>query len=188
MKRGRPVPHFSQVDLQNVRSCFFDDRSHRAYLKIPLLGDRGDKTLCIVGQNPSAADENEADKTIRYLEELVFSRFKEYGQIVVLNLYSQVDTWKSLTSNPLHPKCSELFLEIADKESDFLMVYGKLANGPHYRFLDRAKEVGSLLRSKNTLKIDIGTSYAPHPGNRKIIYSNFDVGFSPYTFSDVDLD
>lgn len=187
MKRGRSVPHFSHVDLPSVRSCFFADRSHRAYLIVPFQGDRGDKTLCVVGQNPSAADEKEADKTIRYLEELVFSKFKEYRQIAVLNLYSQVDTWKSLSSNPLHPECSKIFLDIVNKESDFLMVYGKLVNGPYYRFLDRAKEISPLFRNKNAFKIDIGTSYAPHPGNQRIIYSNFDLGFSPYTFSDVGI-
>ena len=109
MTRGRSVPHFEHVDLPNVRSRFFAERSHRAYLKIPFLGDRGSQTLCVIGQNPSAADERAADKTIRYLEELVFVRLKQYSQLVVLNLYSQVDTSKTEQTPPLHPECSKLF-------------------------------------------------------------------------------
>lgn len=185
MSRGRSVPHFEHVDLRNVRSCFFDERSHRAYLQIPFAGDRGSQTLCVIGQNPSAADEHAADKTVRYLEELIFLRLKQYRQMVVLNLYSQVDTTKTEQTPPLHPECTKLFERFVADETDFLVVFGKLGNEQHYRFQDRAREVEPLLRSKHVFKLDLGTSYAPHPGNRKIIYSNFDVGFVPYTFEDV---
>lgn len=185
MSRGRSVPHFEYVDLQNVRSCFFDERSHRAYLKIPFLGDRGTRTLCVIGQNPSAADEREADKTIRYLEELVFSRLPEYRQIIVLNLYSQVDTSKTEDAPPLHLECARIFGGILADESDFLVVFGKLENRRHYKFQDRAREIEPLLRSKRVFKLDVGTLYAPHLGNSKIIYSNYNLGFAPYTFSDV---
>lgn len=185
MSRRRPVKHFEEVDLQNLRSCFFEGRNHRAFLQIPFLGDRGSKTLCVIGQNPSTADEIEADKTIRYLEELIFRRFVEYRQIIVLNLYSQVDTTKTEEKPPLHAECSKIFTKIISEENDFLVIFGKLGNQQRYRFLDRVKEIQPLLRSKRILKIDIGTAYAPHPGNPNIIYSNFDVGLGPYCFADI---
>ena len=185
MSRGRSVPHFEHVDLPNVRSCFFDERGHRAYLQIPFVGDRGSQTLCVIGQNPSAADEYAADKTIRYLEELIFLRLEQYRQMIVLNLYSQVDTSKTEQTPPLHQECKRIFERFVSDESDFLVVFGKLGNDEPYRFQDRARAVEPLLRSKRVFKLDIGTPYAPHPGNRKIIYSNFDVGFAPYTFADV---
>lgn len=185
MTRGRSVPHFEHVDLPNVRSHFFDGRSHRAYLQIPFTGNRGSQTLCVIGQNPSAADEHTADKTIRYLEELIFVRLKQYGQLIMLNLYSQIDTSKTEQTAPLHPECARIFERFVADENDFLVVFGKLGNEEPYRFQDRAREVAPLLRSKHVFKLDIGTPYAPHPGNPKIIYSNFDVGFAPYTFPDV---
>jgi hypothetical protein len=186
MSRGRPVPHSEHVDIQNVQSCFFDERAHRAYLKIPFLGDRGSRSLCVIGQNPSAADEHEADSTIHYLEELVFLSHNEYRQIIILNLYSQVDTSKTADEPALHPECARIFEEIVADESDFLVVFGKLKNHRHYRFQDRAREIEPLLRSKHVFKLDVGTSYAPHPGNPKIIYNNFELDFSPYTFSDIN--
>lgn len=185
MSRGRSVPHFEHVDLLNVRSRFFDERSHRAYLQIPLVGGRGAKSLCVIGQNPSSADENAADKTVRYLEELVYRRLPEYRQLIVLNLYSRVDTSKEDQSSPLHTECSKIFDHLVANESDFLVVFGKLGNEKPYRFQDRAREIAPQLRSKNVFKIDIGTPYAPHPRNPKIIYSNFSVGFAPYNFEDV---
>jgi len=184
--RGRPVPHYEHVDLQNVQSCFFGERTHRAFLRVPFLGERGTRSLCVIGQNPSAADEREADKTIRYLEELIFLGHAEYRRIIVLNLYSQVDTSKTNDAPALHPECAKIFDDIVAEESDFLVIFGKLKNQRGYRFRDRAREIEPLLRSKRVYKLDIGTIYAPHPGNPEITYSNFGLDFSPYTFSDVN--
>lgn len=185
MSRGRPVPHFEHVDLPNVRSVFFDDRSHRACLKIPFSGTRGSETLCVIGQNPSAADEREADKTIHYLEKLIYLKHSQYRQLIVLNLYSQVDTTKSERTQPLHPKCEEIFNHMLGEEANFLAVFGQLKNQGQYCFLDRARQIEPLLQSKNVLKLDLGTQYAPHPGNPKILYNNFNIGLSSYTFADI---
>ena len=185
MSRGRPVPHFEHVDLPNVQSCFFDNRSHRAYLKIPFAGARGSETLCVIGQNPSAADEREADKTIHYLEKLIYLKHSQYRQLIVLNLYSQVDTTKTEQAKPLHPKCEEIFNRMLNEETNFLVVFGKLTKQGKYCFLNRARQVEPLLRSKRVFKLDLGTQYAPHPGNPQILYNKFDVGFSSYSFGDV---
>ena len=187
MSRGRPVPHFEHVDLPNVQSCFFDDRSHRAYLKIPFSGTRGSETLCVIGQNPSAADEREADKTIHYLEKLIYLRHAQYRHLIVLNLYSQVDTTKTENAHPLHPKCEEIFNRMLDDESNFLVVFGKLTNQGQYCFLDRARQIEPILRSKCVFKLDLGTQYAPHPGNPQIFYNNFNVGLASYSFADIGV-
>lgn len=185
MSRGRAVSHFEHVDLANIQSCFFDDRSHRAYLKIPFAGARGSETLCVIGQNPSAADEYEADKTIHYLEKLIYLKYPQYRQLIVLNLYSQVDTTKTEQANPLHPRCEELFNRILVEETNFLIVFGQLTNQGQYCFLDRARQIEPMLRSKRVFKLNLGTQYAPHPGNPKILYNNLSVGFSIYSFADI---
>lgn len=187
MSRGRPVPHFKEVNLLKIQSCFYDDRSHRAYLKIPFVGVRGTETLCVIGQNPSAADEYEADKTIHFLEKLIYLKHSQYRQLIVLNLYSKVDTYKTEQAQLLHPKCEELFNNILGEETNFLVVYGKLTNQGQYCFLNRAQQIAPLLRSKHVFKLDIGSQYAPHPGNPKILYNNFNVGFSPYSFADIGV-
>ncbi|MFL9610575.1 DUF1643 domain-containing protein [Methylobacillus sp. Pita2] len=187
MSRRCYVPHFEHVDLPNIQSCFFDGRSHRAYLKIPFAGDRGKEKLCVIGQNPSAADEFKADKTIRYLEKLICLKHFQYRQLIVLNLYSQVDTTKTEQTNPLHPKCEELFNRILEEEANFLVVFGKLTNQGQYCFLDRVRQIEPLLRYKRVSKLNLDTQYAPHPGNPKILYNNFNVDFSPYSFADIGI-
>ncbi|MFC4864026.1 DUF1643 domain-containing protein [Pseudomonas sp. MAHUQ-62] len=186
MSSGLPIPHFEHVDLANVQSYFSEDRSHRAYLKIPFSGTRGTETLCVIGQNPSAADECKADKTIHYLEKLIHLKHFKYRQIIILNLYSQIDTNKTKQTSPLLPKCEAIFNRIIDEETNFLVVFGRLTNQGRYRFLDRARKIEPLLQSKRVFKLDLNTSYAPHPGNSKILYRNFNVDFSPYSFADIN--
>jgi hypothetical protein len=149
------------------------------------VGDRGSETLCVIGQNPSAADEHEADKTIYYLEKLVYRTHPEYRQLIILNLYSQVDTTKTEQANPLHPECERIFNRVVSEENNFLAVFGKLSNRGRYRFLDRARQVEPLLRAKRVFKLDLGTQYAPHPGNPKILYNNLKVELSSYAFADI---
>lgn len=64
------------------------------------------------------------------------------------------------------------------------MVFGKMANQGAYHFLERALEIRQLLQGKNVFKFDIGSTYAPHPGNPKIFYRNFDMKIVSYDFSD----
>ena len=72
MKLARPIQHSAQVDSSQIRAKFFDGREHRACLWLPFVGRQDRKALCVIGQNPSAADKKRADKTVRYLEELIY--------------------------------------------------------------------------------------------------------------------
>ncbi|HSV57432.1 MAG TPA: DUF1643 domain-containing protein [Variovorax sp.] len=179
MKPRAPVPHFELVDKSAIKAVFSGDRCHRATLHLPFAGRQGSKTLCVIGQNPSAADEQWSDKTIRYLAELVYRTLPQYGALLVLNLYSRVDTTKSESGTLLDERCEQLFMDAIRAHEDFLLVYGKLRNERAYRFPERARAVESELHSKNVFKLDIGTPYPPHPGNSKILYRNFNVKVAP---------
>ncbi len=184
--RGRPVPHFEAVDLARTRAQFFQDRTHRATLHVPFKGRDGARTLCIIGQNPSAADERESDKTIAFMEQYVHRTLPEYGQILVLNLFSRVDTKKKVALDPLDPECARIFEREVRAHEDFLVIFGKLADQGAYRFHERARQVRGLLAGKHVRKLALGTAYAPHPGNIRIFYRNFDLGLDRYDFADVE--
>jgi hypothetical protein len=179
------VTHFEQVDLSGVEATFTPDGQHRSQLKIPLKRLNGGRTLCIVGQNPSKANASVADKTIRFLEKFVFERMPEFSQILMLNLYSRVDTRKEYTDNLNHHDCELAFQEAVRNNTDFLLVFGKLKNEGAYNFIERANELRLLLRGKNVFKFDIGSTFAPHPGNPKILYQNFNIGVTDYDFADI---
>lgn len=179
------VPHFEQVDLARVEAVFTRDGQHRARLKIPFLLRESGRTLCIVGQNPSKANAEFADRTIRFLERFVFERMQGFGQILMLNVYSRIDTPKKCTDNLNDEDCECALRDSIRDNNEFLMAFGKLKNEGAYRFPDRASELRPLFKGKDVYKFDIGADFAPHPGNPKILYRNFDVGIASYNFSDV---
>ena len=52
------------------------------------------KTLCVVMQNPSDADEYKADKSVQFLENLVFRKnneiFRDIGRMIIVNQFAFV--------------------------------------------------------------------------------------------------
>lgn len=180
MKSKAIVRHFNEVDHAAIEAKFFEGRKHRAFLRIPFRRSGKERTLCVIGQNPSLADENEADSTIRYLEELIYTKQPQYTELLMLNLYSRVDTTKAETDDLLNLECAKLFDSALSKNNEFLLVYGKMKNEGAYKFPERALEIAPLLRDKTQLMLGLGTSYPPHPGNPRILYRNFNIQLVPY--------
>ena len=88
------IQHYEKVDTDNVVANFTDDLLHRSSLIIPILERDTDQTICIIGQNPSHANQEYADKTLQYFEKFIFQNLPQYSKIIMLNLYSRVDTKK----------------------------------------------------------------------------------------------
>lgn len=180
---GKPVPHIEAVDLARVRAIFVRGRTHRALLKIPFRDRPTDRTLCVVGQNPSDAGEEHADKTVNYLEQYVHARLPQYGALLMLNLYTRVDKRKAF-GDVEHSQADRILACAIRKHQDFLFVFGQVKNEAAYRFPERLLRLRPLFAGKNILQFDLATSFPPHPGNARIIYSNFDVGLKPFRFGD----
>lgn len=178
------IPHAKCVNRGAIEARFSNDRLHRYSLKIPFLERTTGKLLCIVGQNPSEANEINADKTIHYLENFVFKNLPEYDGIVMLNLYTRMDKYKD-KNEVLDDRSDEKFKSALTKGSDVLLIIGKLKNEKAYKFKDRARQLRKDLEQTNLYKLAINTTYAPHPGNPKITYSNMNIGINEYKFEDM---
>lgn len=183
-QKKHAIYHFEHVDLSQVKAVFSTDNLHRASLRIPLFDRETNRTLCVIGQNPSDADEKVADKTIRFLEEYVFKRLPQYSELLMLNLYSRIDTKKSETENLIDAECERILFESLRNHTDFLVAFGQLKSKGSYNFLSRARKIQSLMSGKSIFKFNLDTPYAPHPRNPRILYSNFDVSLNQYDFSD----
>ena len=175
----KPVPHFEAVDLARVRAVFVRGRTHRALLHIPFRDRSTERTLCIVGQNPSDAGEAHADKTVHYLERYVHRHLPQYGAMLMLNLYTRVDKRKAF-ADVEHPQADRILRCAIRKHPDFLFVFGQVKNEGAYRFPERLAQLRPLFAGKNIVQLDLGTTFPPHPGNARIMYRNFDVGLTPF--------
>ena len=183
------LQHYINVDTGSIKANFSADRRHRLSLTIPFLGREDRETLCVIGQNPSKANEKFADKTVRYLEEYIWMRHEKYGALRIVNLYSCVDTNKVESEALLSQEADDELHRVVESCNDVLAIFGELGSSEPYNFLRRAAELREFLQHKHkqVYKLAIGSAFAPHPGNRNIIYSNFKVDLDHYGFGDVSL-
>jgi hypothetical protein len=183
-QKRKPVEHFEHVDQPRIEALFLGQGQHRASLRLPFKGRPHGKTLCIIGQYPSYAGQQYADKTIHFLERFVFETRTDVGSILMLNLYSRIDTTKSRRTGPITASSERHLRSVIAEHDEFLVVFGQLKNERAYRFRERAAALRPLFEGKTVSKS--GTGYAAHPGNKLITYSRFGLGLAPYDFSDTD--
>lgn len=179
------ICHFHKVDKLKIKASFSYNKQHRFRLEIPFIDRKTNKTLCVIGQNPSCANQHFADKTLHYIERFIYEKHPEYDRIVILNLFSRIDTHKSEANELLSIEAARLLRREIKENTDFLMIYGKLKNHKSYNFVKRAKQIKNLLDGKSVFKIDTGDKFAPHPGNPKLHYGNYCYDLTKYLFCDV---
>ena len=181
------IEHFDKIDQSNTEVEFSECNRFRKFLKVSYIGRENGKTLCIIGQNPSNANRDIADKTIYFIEKYIYENFEYISTIYFLNLYSRVDTDKSEIENLEHDTFDSFMLNALSDFELFLIIYGVLIDEDYYKFLEKARIIKPLLTDKVLLKFDIedNSNYAPHPGNPKIIYNNYDLNTKRYFMEDI---
>jgi hypothetical protein len=183
----KPVQHYEKADIKNIEANFSSNKTHRFSLTVPFLERDNNNTICIIGQNPSKADEYVADKTLHYLERYVFEKLPQYSNLIMLNLYTRIDTNKDKTTGLHDPAYTEYLKTVISNNSDFLIVFGEVKNEGAYKFTIKAQEIKEALKSKNVFKLNLqGAQYAPHPGNPKILYNNINLDITKYDFTDIN--
>ncbi len=105
----------------------------------------GSKTLSVIMQNPSEADESKADKSVQFLENIVFRKnydvFKDVKRMNILNQFAFIQT-KDFTGNAdlIGPKNDDT-IQTAIRDSDIILIaWGK--NNP---YKSRQQEVMNLI-------------------------------------------
>lgn len=105
------------------------------------------KTVCVVMQNPSYAGEDVADKSVQFMEKIVFKRglaeFEGVRRLIVVNQFARIQT-KGFKGLPHEVgSLNDAAIKDAVKESDIVV----LAWGSANRFEERKAFVFGLLRA-----------------------------------------
>lgn len=86
---------FKHIDGVIAEAVFSDCGKYRYRLTIKSLKNNGNKTVCVIMQNPSTADSKDADKTVQFLEKLIFTRgYQEFNgvkQIIIVNQFAYME-------------------------------------------------------------------------------------------------
>lgn len=128
--------HIDGVTIEAVFSKEKPRPLYRYFLDVKLKSVMiSDKTTCVILQNPSYADEEKADKTIQFMEKVVFQtdkaeklypEFNGVSRLIIVNLFAFRQTndfeGKEIHIGPDNDKA----IKCALKESDIIIIgWGK---------------------------------------------------------------
>ena len=87
---------FNHIEGVTAKAEFSSCKKYRYRLVVNDDDSKGNKTVCVIMQNPSVANSEVADKSVQFLEKLIF--LKEYpefmgvSRIIIVNQFAYIQT------------------------------------------------------------------------------------------------
>ncbi len=167
---------YKHINNLEVRAEFSKDNKFRYKLEaIKTNGKDSDrKIICVIMQNPSEANENIADKSVQFIEKLIFNKgykeFENVHKIIVVNrfAYVQKKDFKG-GGSAIGPK-NDKSIESAINESNIILI----AWGKSNRYKERQEAVNRMLFLTSNKKM-YKTKKHPSRG----FYNNFISDYIP---------
>lgn len=156
---GKQIAHFREIDPKSIRACFSEDLTYRYTLRLnyhaSLLRPAGSDCITVILKNPSSADEQKADATIRKVETYVYKHFPRAGSLQILNIFAlratdvkEVNVLLSAHDSAYitGPDNDRHFIEALKGTDNLICAWGN-ANGIHAKTYDaRVLEVKALIK------------------------------------------
>jgi len=124
---GRQIPHFDQVKTEELTAVFSPCMRFRYVLRIPFRDSLYDRdrhlVLSVLLKNPSSADEQMADATIRKVETFVYHRFPEVRYLNILNLFARRATDATDLNMVFREEGSEMV--IGPENDDYILNFAR---------------------------------------------------------------
>ena len=138
---------FKHIDGVKVFAQFSKDKKYRYKLEIILESKpKNGKTVCVVMQNPSYAGEGVADKSVQFMEKVVFLKglpeFCNVRRLIVVNQFAYIETNNFEGRPDQVGEKNNLAIESSLKEADIII----LGWGSGNKFKDRQDFVINLLK------------------------------------------
>lgn len=129
------IRSFRHLDGLKVNAVFSDCGNYRYLMEIKKEDHPSGKHICAIMLNPSIADEKLADKSVQFLERLIFEKpspyLKDMGALSIVNLFAFIQTRK-FQGNPEQagPDNDQYLLEAIAKSDMVLIAWGKSCGYP----------------------------------------------------------
>lgn len=136
--------HIPNVSVSAKFCC--NKRNFRYLLEIKKDDITDGKTVCAVMQNPSYADEDICDKSVNFLEHLIFdgnnSYFKKISRLLVVNQFAYIKT-EDFNGEEQHiGPDNDQNIEGAIRDADIVLI----AWGAGNRYKERKQVINNILR------------------------------------------
>ena len=118
----------------NVSTSFSEDSQFRYRLVVEDRNKSEGKTVCVVMQNPSDADNDKADKSVQFLEHLIFDKgyneFQDVHKMIIVNQYAHIQKHNFVGESSLIGEKNDRTISKSIGESDIVLIaWGK--NNPY---------------------------------------------------------
>ncbi len=143
------------LHLPNIAATakFSACRKYRYCLTLVNTSRTKGKTVCVIMQNPSVADEKMADKSVQFLEKLVFEKglpeFHEVSRCFIVNHFGKIQT-RNFQGEPedIGPENDQNLIEAIEEAHIILIAWGK--NNP---YSERKEFILELVKSDPKKKV-----------------------------------
>lgn len=156
-----------------VKAKFSNCKKFRYQLTIENTAKTSGNNLCVIMQNPSVASAKFADKSVQFLEKLIFEKeielFENIKTITVVNQFAYIQTKDFKGASSKIGKENDIFIRQAIEDSDIVIV----AWGKTNPFLKRQEDILRIVYSFKGKKV-LMTKKHPSRGT----YQDFIMPFS----------
>lgn len=164
---------FKHIDGVVAEAKFSPCRRFRYRLTIDKLESPMESAVCVIMQNPSVANSEVADRSVQFLENLIFMKeyeeFKNVSRIIVVNQFALVQT-KDFEGFDEHVGAeNDRHIEQALDESDIILI----AWGSGNPYQERQEAINSMLLERKE-KVLFKTKKHPSRGT----YNDFVESYS----------
>ena len=164
---------YKHIPGVQVRAEFSNCKKFRYQLNIENTAKAKGDSLCVIMQNPSVADANIADKSVQFLEKLIFEKevelFKNIKTIIIVNQFARIQTKNFKGKARDIGSDNDIYISKAIDLSDIILI----AWGKTNPFLKRQQDILKIISSFKHKKV-LRTKKHPSRGT----YQKFIVPFS----------
>lgn len=127
----------AHIENTEVAAKFSKDKKYRYRLEITLKKTLPGKTACVLMQNPSYANEEVADKSVQFMEKVVFQKnlpeFRGVTRLIVVNQFARIQTHNFRGLREEIGRLNNRAIEAAFRESKMIILAWGRANPFHAR-------------------------------------------------------
>jgi len=137
---------FHHIDHIKATAQFSGCATFRYRLTLQHTKRKKGATVCVIMQNPSVAGSEVADKSVHFLEKLIFKmkypQFNNVDRIIIVNQFARVQTKDFVGSEEQIGPNNDMYLYDAIKEADMVL----LAWGKKNPYLNRQEAIVRMVR------------------------------------------
>ncbi|MDP8162892.1 DUF1643 domain-containing protein [Pasteurella skyensis] len=164
--------YFKHIDNVDVQAVF--SNNYRYSLEITKNNTNNGKTVCVIMQNPSEANKERADKSVQFIEKLIFlkgySEFANVRKIIIVNQFAYIQK-KGFQGLDEHIGVdNDKYIKESIEKSEIVLIAWGVSNTCY----DRQNEINRIL-AKYENKVLLQTKKHPSRGTYKDFIEKYEI-------------